>query len=115
MRSSIGAAGFCVAYSISGPIGIMDPAFTYKGMIFIGTGTSIVWPPFSNAPVQKSYHLAAAGKYTFLVFSAGGFLPVYNCSVTGFTKNAGPNIYWSGMLYTLGSLRKSKVRARMIV
>ena len=58
--NSTGSAGFCVEYSTNGPIGIIEPAFTNRGIMSMGAST--LHPvPLSIFSVQKSYLLSVAG------------------------------------------------------
>src|SRR5664280_1499821 len=95
---------------------MIDPAFTYSGIVSIGAAASIVCPPGNNLPVQKSYQSAVLGRYTFLVFLRF-LLPgiEYMRSVTGLTRKAVPNIYWSGMDLIPVSSLKSNASDRIIV
>src|SRR5450759_67855 len=97
-------------------MGTIDPAFTYSGMVSIGAAASIVCPPGKRLPVQKSYQSAVLGRYTFRVFLRF-LLPgsEYMRSVTGLTRKAGPNIYWSGIDLIPASSRKSNASDRIIV
>src|SRR5664279_3346130 len=85
-------------------------------MVWIGAAASIVCPPGISLPVQKSYQSAVLGRYTFLVFFRF-LLPgiEYMRSVTGLTRKAVPNIYWSGIDLIPASSLKSNASERMIV
>jgi hypothetical protein len=49
---------------------------------------AMVVPPAEVVPVQKSYHVEPAGRYTDLDVAFAVW--------TGQTRSAGPNMYWSG-------------------
>ena len=61
------------------------PAFRNKGIVSIGAGTSSHCPPSYRLPVQASFQVMWAGKYTLLEPASAARI--------GATRRSGPNIY----------------------